>query len=168
MRLLYYLYELLTAPGVMMHELGHAVFCLSAGVRVYRIRLFQFGRTAGFVEHEEPNNFFQGFLISVGPLIINSLFALFAFAKFNFVLTDWHSWVWLYFGVAVGLHAIPSDGDDHSLLVLANRRFWKNPLVIIGYPFILLLYIFYLLKRLHIDWLYVFLLFWLGHFYLKQ
>src|SRR3989339_738951 len=126
---LYYFYELLTAPGVMMHELGHAIFCLSAGVKVYRIRLFQFGKTAGFVEHDEPNNFFQGFLISVGPLIVNSLFALF---------------------------------------VLANRRFWKNPLVIIGYPFILLLYIFYLLKRLHIDWLFVFLLFWLGHIYLKK
>lgn len=165
---LYYFYQLLTAPGVMMHELGHAIFCLSAGVRVYRIKLFQFGRTAGFVEHDEPNNFLQGFLISIGPLIINSLFTLFAFSQFKFSTSDWRPWVWFYFGLVVGLHAIPSDGDGQALLHLANHRVWKNPLVIIGYPFILLLYIFYFLKRLHIDWLFVFVLFWLGNMYLKK
>jgi hypothetical protein len=164
----YYLWDLLTAPGVMMHELGHVIFCLSAGVKIYKVKLFQFGKTAGYVDHEEPNNFFQGFLISVGPLILNTLFTLFAFAKFEFTFGDWRPWVWLYFGIAVGLHAIPSDGDDRTLLALANRRVFKNPLVVLGYPVVLLLYIFYLLKRLHIDWILVIVLFWLGHIYLKQ
>lgn len=165
---IYYFYDLLTAPGVAMHELGHAFFCLTAGVRVYKVKLFQFGKTAGYVEHEEPNNFFQGFLISIGPLIVNTLFTLFTFAKFHFTISDWHPWVWLYFGVAVGLHAIPSDGDDKALLALANRRVFKNPLVILGYPFILILYIGFILKKLHIDWLFVFVLFWLGNIYLKK
>ncbi len=151
-----------------MHELGHAFFCLTAGVRVYKVKLFQFGKTAGYVEHEEPDNFFQGFLISIGPLIVNTLFTLFAFAKFHFTVDDWRPWVWLYFGVAVGLHAIPSDGDDKALLALANRRVFKNPLVILGYPFILILYIGFILKKLHIDWLLVFVLFWLGNIYLKK
>ncbi|EKD42947.1 MAG: an1-type zinc finger protein, partial [uncultured bacterium] len=157
----YYLWDLVTAPGVAMHELGHAFFCLTAGVKVYKIKLFQFGRTAGYVEHEQPNNFLQGFLISIGPLIANTLFALFAFAKFKFPTNDWHLWLWLYFGLAVGLHAIPSDGDAQALLHLANRRIFKNPFVILGYPFVLLLYIFYWLKRFHLDWLYVIILFWL-------
>lgn len=163
----YYLFDLITAPGVAMHELGHAFFCLTAGVRVHKIKLFQFGQTAGYVLHDEPAKFYQGFLISIGPLIANSLFALFAFAKFKFSTIDWHPWVWLYFGVAIGLHAIPSDGDAQALLSLANRRVFRNPLVIIGYPFVLLLYIFYWLKRFHLDWIYVIALFWLGNIFLK-
>jgi len=164
----YYLYDLFTAPGVMMHELTHAFFCVSSGVKVHKIKLFQFGRTAGYVDHDEPTKFYQGFLISVGPLIINSLFALFAFAQFQYSLSDWHPWVWLYFGLVVGLHAIPSSGDARALLNLANHRIFKNPLVIVGYPFILIMYIFYFMKRLHIDWMYVFVLFWLGNIFLKQ
>lgn len=164
----YYLFDLVTAPGVAMHELGHAFFCFTAGVRVHKIKLFQFGRTAGYVLHDEPDNFFQGFLISIGPLIMNSIFALFAFAKFKFSTIDWHPWVWLYFGIAVGLHAIPSDGDAQALLSLANRRILKNPLVIIGYPFVMLLYIFYWMKRFHLDWIYVIVLFWLGNIFLKK
>jgi len=151
-----------------MHEFGHIIFCLSSGVKIYKVKLFQFGKTAGYVDHDEPNNFFQGFLISVGPLILNSLFALFAFAKFEPTLNDWRPWVWFYFAVVIGLHAIPSDGDDKVLLRLANRRILKNPLVIVAYPIVLFLYLFYLLKRLHIDWLFVILLFWLGNIYLKQ
>lgn len=152
----------------MIHELGHAIFCLSSGVKIHKIKLFQFGRTAGYVEHDEPTKFYQGLLISIGPLILNSLLALFAFAQVIFSTSNWQPWVWLYFAIAIGLHAIPSDGDAAALLHLANHRIWKNPLVILGYPFVLLLYIFYWMKRFHLDWIYVGLLFWLGNIYLKQ
>lgn len=164
----YTLWEILTAPGVAMHELGHVFFCITAGVKVHKVRLFQFGKTAGYVIHDEPVRFGQGFLISIGPLIMNSLFTLFAFAKFNFVSGAWQPWVWLYFGLAVGLHAIPSDGDASALLHLANRRVFKSPLVIIGYPAVFMLYVFYWLKRFKLDWLYVAALFWLGNIYLKK
>jgi len=74
----------------------------------------------------------------------------------------------LYFwlGLVIGLHAIPSTGDAKSLFQMANHRFWHNPFVIIAYPFILILYILNLFKRLHIDFLYVGLLFWLAKYYL--
>ena len=164
---LYFLYDLLTAPGVMVHELSHAIFCVFAGVKIYKIKLFQFGRVAGFVAHDEPTKFFQGFLISAGPLIINSLVALYLFARFNFSVDNKLSLLYLYFGVALALHAIPSSGDAQALLNLANRRVFKNPFVLVGYPFILIFYIFYILKRFHLDWIYTIALFWLGYFYLK-
>lgn len=162
---LYYLYDLLTAPGVIAHELSHAIFCLFSGVKIHRIRLFQFGRTAGFVEHDEPQKFYQGFLISVGPLLINSLLALFLFSQWR-APYNWRPFVFVYLGIVLALHAIPSGQDAKALFQLANHRLKKNPLVIFGYPFILILYILYLLKRWHIDFVFVVVLFWLGNRYL--
>src|SRR3989339_983353 len=162
----YYFYNLLTSPGVMMHELSHAFFCVMAGVKIHKIKLFQFGRLAGYVEHDEPQKFYQGFFVSLGPLFINTLFTLFAFSQFREPLMRLQPWVWVWLGFAAGMHAIPSTQDAKSLFGLANRRFWRNPLVIIGYPFVLALYILNFLKRLHIDIIFVGALFWLGRFYL--
>ena len=166
MKFLYILYNFLTAPGVVLHELGHVLFCVTAGVKVHKIKLFQFGQTAGYVVHDEPQKFFAGFLVSFGPLIVNSLTALLLFSQWGEPYGR-REWLFLWLGVAFGLHAIPSTQDAYSLFQLANRRFWKNPLVIIGYPLILFLYILNWLKRWHIDWLYTVLLFWLGASYLK-
>ena len=151
----------------MIHELAHAFFCLSSGIRVRDIKLFRFGNPAGYVTHDEPTKFFQGFLISFGPLIINSLLALFCFSQFKAPYLDYRPWAFVWFGTAVALHAIPSTGDAGSLFTLANHRFWRNPLVIIGYPFILVLYILNFLKRWHLDIIYAGVLFWLGNIYLK-
>jgi len=165
---MYYLYNLLTAPGVIVHELAHVIFCFFAGVKVYKVKLFGFGQTAGYVIHEEASKFYQGFLISIGPLLINSFIALFLFAKFQPPYFSWFNVLYIWLGFAIAMHAIPSGVDAQALFKLANRRFWHNPLVIIGYPFILLLYILYLLKRWHIDIVFVVVLFWLGNIYLKQ
>lgn len=166
MKFLYTLYNILTAPGVMAHELGHAIFCVAAGVKIHKIRLFQFGKLAGYVVHDEPQKFFAGFLVSFGPLIVNSLAALLLFSQWGEPY-GWIKWLFLWLAIAFGLHAIPSTQDAKVLFQLANRRFWKNPFVAIGYPFVLILYVLNWFKRLHIDWLYTILLFWLGAWYLK-
>ena len=162
------LYSLFTAPVVVVHELAHALFCLFAGVKIHRIKLFGFGQTAGYVIHEEPTKFYQSFLISIGPLLLNSFLAALCFSQFKVVYTAWQPWVWLWLGFAVGMHAIPSSQDAKALFQAANHRFWHNPFVIVGYPFILALYILYLLKKFHIDFLYVVLLFWLGNVFLMK
>jgi len=164
----YYFYTLFTAPGVMVHELAHAIFCVFAGVKVYRIKLFGFGQTAGFVQHDEPTKFYQSFLISIGPLLINSFLAMVLFSRFKMPYLTWQPWVLLWLGFAIGMHAIPSSQDAKSLFQAANHRFLHNPLVVIAYPFILLLYILYLLKKFHIDILFVGVLFWLGNIYLMK
>ncbi len=174
---MFFLYSLLTAPGVVVHEIGHLFFCLLSGVKIYKIKLFQFNKTvAGFVEHEEPRYFIQAVLISFGPLMVNTLLTLFLFAKLTPNYPAWFtsiwtghdlSLLWLWLAIAVGLHAIPSTGDAKSLLQTTNGRVLKNPLILIGYPFVLLLYILNLLKRIHFDFVYVAILFWLGRFYLK-
>ncbi|SRR3989339_1267882 len=162
-----FLYNLLTMPGVVVHELAHTIFCLFAGVKVYKIKLFGFGQTAGYVMHEEPTKFYQSFLISIGPLLVNSFLALLCFSQFRAPWVTWLPWVLGWLGLAIGLHAIPSAQDAKSLFQAANHRFWHNPLVLIAYPFILALYILYQLKRWHVDILYVALLFWLGNIWMK-
>lgn len=163
----YYFYALITAPGVAMHELGHALFCVLARVKIYKIKLFQFGEVAGYVNHEEPQKFYQSVLVSFGPLMVNSLTALICFARLLPPYTTWQTAVYAWLGCAVGLHAIPSTGDAKTLLSVTNRRVRRNPLVLVGYPFVLALYVLNWLRRLHLDIIFVALLFWLGRFYLK-
>lgn len=163
----YFLYSALTAPGVIIHELGHVVFCVLARVKIHRICLFRFGNPAGYVVHDEPRYFFQSILVSYGPLIVNTLITLFCFARIAPPFNHVEPWVYLWLGAAIGLHAIPSTGDAKTLLQTTNRRIWRNPFLLVGYPFILTLYTLNWLKRLHIDIIYVAVLFWLATIYLK-
>jgi len=125
-----YFYSILTAPGVMVHELAHAFFCVISGVRIRRISLFRFDRVAGYVLHDEPKGFFSSFLISFGPLIINSYLAMWLFAKIA-APYGWLDLLLLWLGFAVAMHAIPSTGDAQSLLKNANRNILRHPLKIL-------------------------------------
>jgi len=157
-------YFVFTAPGIIVHELAHLFFCLLSGVKVYKVNLFRFDRVAGYVMHAEPQGFISSFLISFGPLLINSYLAMFLFTR---VLAPYNLWdlLALWLGLAIGLQAIPSTGDAQSLLQNANRNFLRNPLKIIFYPLVLILYLLNLLKRLYIDIIFVAVLFYVAHKY---
>lgn len=151
-----------------MHELSHAVCCILGHVRIFKMKLFRFGNPAGYVEHAVPEGFFQSFIISFGPLIFNSLIALILFSRFNWSFFAWENVVILWLGVVIGLNAVPSMGDTEVLWKAAKKKIWKNPFVVIGFPFILFLFLLNLLKRWHIHFLYTAFLFWLGALYLKS
>lgn len=164
---LYRLYALITAPGVMVHEIGHLFFCLLTGVKVHRVRLFQLGKIAGYVLHDEPQRWYQAAGISFGPLIINSLMALFIFSQVDAPYWSGPAILFGWLGAAVGLHAIPSNEDAKSLLQTTNNRVWRNPFMLLGYPLVLILYLLNLLRRVHLDIVYVGWLFWFSSWYLK-
>jgi len=161
---LYYFYALLTSPGVIVHELAHALFCLLGGVKIYKINLFRFQKVAGYVVHEEPKGFVSSLLISFGPLIVNSYLAMFFFAQIRPSYNLWNL-LFTYLGVAIALQAIPSTGDAQALFTMANRNFWKNPLVLLFYPLVLVLYLLNLLKRFYFDWVYTIFLIYVGQTY---
>lgn len=158
-------YSLLTAPGVVVHELAHAFFCLFFGVRIHKISLFRFDKVAGYVIHDEAQGFFANFFICFGPLVINSALAMRLFLEVAPEL-DWKIILYLWLGIALALHAIPSTGDARSLLQSANRNFFRNPLVIIFYPLVLVLYILNWLKRFYLSGAFAALLFYLAKTYL--
>jgi hypothetical protein len=152
------------APGIMVHELAHAFFCLFFGVKIHRINLLRFDTVAGYVIHDEPRRFLPSFFISFGPLIINSALAIYFFSS---IVWDYDFYVLLYLwlGIVLGLQAIPSTGDAKALLNNANHNFLRSPLVIIFYPLVLILYILNWLKYIKIDFIFVLVLFYLARKY---
>ena len=67
-------YIALTAPGTVVHELGHALFCLVFGHRITDMQLFKPDRngTLGYVSHTyNPRSIYQtigNFFIGTGPI----------------------------------------------------------------------------------------------------
>jgi hypothetical protein len=161
-------FEILTAPGVVVHELAHAFFCVIFGVRIRKMSLFRFDRVAGYVIHDEPHGFFSNLFICFGPLIINSGLAiwLFRLSSQNIDSNILISIACFWLAIALGLHAIPSTGDAKSLFQCANHNIWRNPLVILFYPLALALYILNLLKRIYLSPIFVALLFYISTKYL--
>jgi len=165
-----YLYFIICAPGVIVHELAHAFFCVIFNVKIHRINLLRFDSVAGYVIHDEPRKFFPSFFISFGPLIINSGLAIWLFSKIVWV-NNWHAFSWynllyLWLGAVLALQAIPSTGDAKSLFNNANHNFWRNPLVILFYPLVLALYILNFLKFVYIDFFYIGFLIYIAQKYI--
>lgn len=163
----HFLFALVTAPGVILHELGHFIFCFLSGVKVFRVKFFSFKKHAGFVEHAEPKNFIQSLLISFGPLTVNSLVSLILFSQITPPYFSGLRAFEIWLGIASALHAFPSGGDAKTLTVLSTKQLLKNPLAVLGYPFVLIIYVLNFLKRFHLHFIYVAILFWLGSSYLK-
>lgn len=110
--------SLLTFPGVIVHEIGHRFFADRAGVPVYKVCYFRFGNPAGYVIHGPVKGLGNAFLISVGPLILNTaLCALIGLAAISptFILYEMSTQgaflLLLWVGVSIGMHAIPSNED---------------------------------------------------------
>lgn len=159
--------ELLSAPGVILHEIGHMVFCFFGNVKVFRVKLFGFGNPRGFVEHAEPETFIASTLITFGPLTFNTLISLVLFSLIQTPYWKPLNLVWIWVAFLSSLHAIPSHGDAHTLLSITNRKIRRNPFVVVGYPFIAFIYLLNFLRRLRLHYLYPIALFWVSNFYLK-
>ncbi|MCL5265230.1 MAG: metalloprotease family protein [Chloroflexi bacterium] len=161
-------FGILAMPGVVFHELGHHLFCLLTGVRVYHVVYFRFGNPAGFVVHATPRRFRDHFAIVVGPFILNSIVSFLLFLSVDgkwtrstltatamptqiLILTAVATWL----GLSVALQAFPSTGDARGLWHVTNQHVRRgNLLAIVGYPMVALIYLMNLLRRLWLDWIY--------------
>jgi len=156
---------LVTFPGVMLHEIAHALACNLVGVRVYRTRLFKLsGNTAGYVQHARPRSFFQAFVISTAPLVVNSFAAMLTFyAALKlppdaaiFGIKERYILYWLGFSFA--MHAFPSTGDANNVWRYGKSVWKRNPLVILTFPLLLLIYLADAARILWFDLFYAFAL----------
>src|SRR5260370_16504503 len=78
----------LTFPGVIIHEAGHLFFCRLFKLQVFGVCFFRFGNPAGYVIHEETDNFTAQFFVSMGPFFATTLLCvLFSTAPF---LPPWY------------------------------------------------------------------------------
>ncbi len=127
-----FLIALLTFPGVIIHEFAHRFFCDIFNVKVFNVNYFCLQQdTVGYVLHEKNKNHFPMALISLAPLLINTIccmvFTLAIASKIHFDIPTANSgffyllhlflgWV----GFSTGFHAIPSNKDAEALTELSQ------------------------------------------------
>jgi len=155
-----FIISIATFPGVIVHEAAHMLFCKLRGVAVLDVCFFRTGNPAGYVMHEEVNDFTSAFLISIGPFFLNSLLcvvicfpAYMPMQVFNVQRPLSYFLMWL--GVSIGMHAFPSNQDATNLLEHAKEAAKSlNPLAIISFPLVVVIFIGNILSVIWADLLY--------------
>jgi len=130
----------LTFPGVIVHEAGHLFFCRLFGLQVYNVCFFQFKNPAGYVVHENTDNFTAQFFVSMGPFFSNTLLCVvFCTAAFlpvwELKIFDPFAYFFYWLGISIGMHAFPSTTDLTHLWAVAPGLAKKgNLLAILSLP----------------------------------
>jgi hypothetical protein len=111
------LIALFTFPGVIIHEYSHKKFCDITKTPVYAVKYFQFSKKAGYVRHGQVRDLKSAFLITVGPLIINTIVCLILpFIGFLIGINNLFSLLVVWIGVSAGMHAFPSNQDTSNFM----------------------------------------------------
>ena len=151
---------ILTFPGVIVHEAAHMLFCRLRRVAIFDACFFRFGNPVGYVVHENAKDFTTMFLIAVGPFIVNSLLCMVIclpviaptqlFGRF-----DPLSYVLLWIGLSIGMHAFPSTQDARVLWSAARTGAKRgSPLAIVSFPLVVAIYIANILSFFWFDYIY--------------
>jgi len=142
-----FLIAVATFPGVIIHEAAHLFFCKRFGLRVYDVCFFRLGNPAGYVVHEQTQDFRILFFVSMGPFFINTLLCVvFCTAAFLPVrvlkVDDVLAYFFYWLGLSIGMHAFPSTADLSNLWAVAPDRAKKgNLLAILSLPLAAILYV---------------------------
>lgn len=118
-----------TFPGIFLHEIAHQLMCNLLGLPVLEVHYFAlFGESAGHVRYKSPDDFYVTFLVSMAPLILNSLVCmlfLFPFLiSYQLGTNDYVSlgmpflilkYVLAWIGISAGFWAMPSPRDLENM-----------------------------------------------------
>ncbi|MEW6365383.1 MAG: DUF3267 domain-containing protein [Acidobacteriota bacterium] len=161
----------LTFPGVIVHEAAHMLFCKWRRVTILDVCFFQFRNPVGYVLHEDVRDFTSAFLIAVGPLAVNSLLCILICFPASlpvevFSVESPLNYVLMWLGISIGMHAFPSTQDARNLWNHAKMEVkTMNPLALLSFPLVILIFIANILSVVWLDHLYGFALgFWLPSF----
>ncbi len=158
--------QLLTFPGVVIHEYAHEKACAYVGVPVGEVVYFQLGSPAGYVQHLEPERYRDSFVISVAPFFINTIIAFGLFLGLAIMTVagggagvdpsaaGLPGLVVLWLGISIGMHSFPSTGDANTLWNRSRAEWREAPIVLAGIPIVVVIYVGNLLSRLWADLLY--------------
>ena len=158
-----WLISLLTFPGVIAHEIAHRLFCDIAKVPVYKVCYFRIGNPAGYVIHGPVKGLKSSFLISIGPLIINTILcALLTFsATFPIFILEAENYsvvfmILMWAGFSIGMHAFPSNDDMENFVQEVKNAKQGGILLIFAKFFAGLLKIANALRVIWFDAIYAF------------
>jgi hypothetical protein len=155
-----FLIAIATFPGIIVHEAGHALFCRLRNIDIIEACYLRFANPPGYIIHERAKDFTGSFLITVGPFLLNSIMCMAiclpAMVRVRlFELADPFSYVLLWLGVSIGMHAFPSTQDAGNLwadATVAAKRL--NPLAMLSLPLIGIIYLANFGKFFWLDYLY--------------
>jgi len=154
---------IVTFPGVIVHEIAHRFFCDIARVPVYEAKYFRIGNPAGYVVHKEISGLKENFLISIGPLIVNTLLCMVITfpAVFPLVILEAENishifFVMAWIGISIGMHAFPSNHDVNGFLQSLKGANVKGVLYFVSQLFAILIKISNLLRIIWFDAIYAF------------
>jgi hypothetical protein len=142
-----WLISIATFPGVIVHEAGHLLMCKLARVAVFDVCFFRVGNPAGYVIHEQSDDFRKVFLISMGPFFANTVLCV-VFCSAAFVpvweleVSDPLAYFFYWLGLSIGMHAFPSTTDLKHIWKLAPAETKKGSvLAMVSFPVVGLLYV---------------------------
>ncbi len=128
----------LTFPGVILHEVSHKLCCDLAGIRVQEAKYFSLGDPMGYVLHDKVTRYRDAYLITIGPFIVNTVFAMAMFVLPCFSLPFVVDIIFLWLGISFAVRAMPGDGESQGLRRWSERRALQNPLLFLGYPLVII------------------------------
>lgn len=119
----------ITFPGVVLHEVSHRLVCDIFNIPVYSVNYFSPSKKAGHVIHAPIQKEYQSLLVSIAPLIINTIVCMILtlpagmidYLGTEFLMQDQSGfWSFLYgalkwIGYTIGFNAMPSDTDMHNV-----------------------------------------------------
>lgn len=143
-------------PGMVIHELAHAVMCWATGVKIHEIKLFGFGDPPAYVRHARPKNYAKSVVITLAPVAVNTITVI-AFGAYTRSILQSYSYseigsiyvytllaVWI--GLSAGACLLPSSTDYQSLWTETKDRLY-NPLIWPFLPIIASVYILVIFNR---------------------
>jgi len=140
-----WLVSIATFPGVIVHEIGHQLFCRILRISVLDVCYFRFGNPAGYVVHETPRSTYHHLLVGVGPFVTNTLLGAIIAAPGAIPVLWFESatpldYLLIWLGVSIAMHSFPSSGDAKSIWA----SLWSEeapPLArLVGTPLVVVIY----------------------------
>jgi hypothetical protein len=87
------LFNIVVAPGIVLHEISHYLMCKLLGVKVKKVSLLEIDKESGlngYVQVESvQNSFLIPFLIAVAPALVNTILACALILLFPYFTTTW-------------------------------------------------------------------------------
>ncbi|MFH8080799.1 MAG: metalloprotease family protein [Candidatus Aenigmatarchaeota archaeon] len=148
------LLNIITFPGIIIHEFGHKIFCDLLKVRVEKVCYFRFGEPLGYVIHERPKSFHQSLFIVLGPFIVGSLFAIIFYLYSDFYEDIIWKLIFIWLGFSSAYNCFPSSSDAKILWKETNRHIKKDAFALLGYPFSLIIWLQNKMMWLYLDVIY--------------
>lgn len=127
------IYILLTAPGIILHEISHKLFCHAFKIPVYKVNYFSLSaKDSGSVTYKKIYRLLPTFFINIGPLLINTICAILLMLILTKIgLSHYLNIIIYWLAICFALHAIPSIPDINNILIILKKR-KRKPIVING------------------------------------